>query len=99
MLVLHKSLLSLRRTSAALRRGALRLLETVEGVLAYERRWGSERVIVALNLTDKPQQRPAEAAGLHEALSTAPASKASVGCNAGELLANEGIIMTSRVDA
>lgn len=50
MLSLHRRLLALRRSSAALVRGAISLVAAGHDVLAYERRHGAERLLVALNL-------------------------------------------------
>jgi glycosidase len=54
MLTLYKRLLALRRERPALALGDLRLLAAPEGVLAYERRLGDARLLVALNLTSQP---------------------------------------------
>nr|WP_042193653.1 alpha-amylase family glycosyl hydrolase [Kibdelosporangium sp. MJ126-NF4]CEL20824.1 Alpha-glucosidase [Kibdelosporangium sp. MJ126-NF4]CTQ98371.1 Alpha-glucosidase (EC 3.2.1.20) [Kibdelosporangium sp. MJ126-NF4] len=53
MLGLYRRLLRLRRDSPALRRGAIEFLDVgaPESVLAYERRSGTDRKIVLLNLT------------------------------------------------
>jgi alpha-glucosidase len=52
MLVLYRSLLTLRRAHPALSRGSITLLDASRGpdVLAYERRCGDDRLLVALNL-------------------------------------------------
>ena len=50
MLSLHRALLALRRGSKALTEGSLMLVDAEEDVLAYERRHGDGRVLVALNL-------------------------------------------------
>jgi alpha-glucosidase len=49
LLWLYRDLIALRRESPALSRGDLRLLDAPEDVLAFERRAGSERALVALN--------------------------------------------------
>jgi alpha-glucosidase len=51
MLNLTRALIALRRSSQALSVGALRLLDTHDDVLAYERRAGSERYFVVLNFS------------------------------------------------
>ena len=63
MLSLYRSLLALRRSSEALSTGDFALVFAHRDVLAYERRRGEERVLVALNLSpDRRQfQRPADA--------------------------------------
>ncbi|MDB5696865.1 MAG: alpha-amylase, partial [Sphingomonas bacterium] len=58
MLSLHRALLKLRRASAALSIGSLALVEAEEDVLAYERRHGEERVLVALNLGSRERAVP-----------------------------------------
>ncbi|OYW11571.1 MAG: alpha-amylase, partial [Planctomycetales bacterium 12-60-4] len=50
MLALHRTLLALRRRHPALSVGSLALIEADEDVLAYERREGSERLLVVLNM-------------------------------------------------
>jgi alpha-glucosidase len=58
MLHLHRRLLALRRTSAALHRGAWRPVAPAsgqpDGLVAFERTHGAERVLVLLNLTADP---------------------------------------------
>jgi alpha-glucosidase len=49
MLNLTRALIALRRSSAALSIGALRLLDAQDDVLAYERRVDGERFIIVLN--------------------------------------------------
>jgi alpha-glucosidase len=56
ILILVRSLLHYRGAHKALTVGAWRLLSRENGVLAYERTAGKERVIVALNLTADPQR-------------------------------------------
>jgi alpha-glucosidase len=51
MLNLTRALIALRRASAALSVGALRLLEAEGDVLAYERRAGRERFFIVLNFS------------------------------------------------
>ncbi len=50
ILALHRDLLNLRRKHAALAIGDFRLIEATGDVLAYERRHGDERIVMALNL-------------------------------------------------
>jgi alpha-glucosidase len=54
MLNLHRRLLELRRTRPSLNLGDLALLRGNEQVLAYERRCGNERSLIALYLTCQP---------------------------------------------
>ena len=51
MLNLHRALLKLRRERDALSVGSWHAVAGPAGVLAYERRHGSERLLVLLNLT------------------------------------------------
>ena len=58
-LALHRSLLALRRSHPALAIGDIALLDEKHAggdVLAYERRSGDDRLLVALNLGDTPQE-------------------------------------------
>ncbi|MGH0038585.1 MAG: alpha-amylase family glycosyl hydrolase [Myxococcota bacterium] len=54
MLHLYRRVLAARRASPALQLGAQRLLDAPEGVLAWERRQGDDRRIVAINFRDVP---------------------------------------------
>lgn len=54
MLTLTRALLTLRRSHAALNAGSYRLVNGEGDLLAYERRSGAERLLVALNLGDAP---------------------------------------------
>ncbi|MBV9839956.1 MAG: DUF3459 domain-containing protein [Sphingomonadaceae bacterium] len=55
MFALHRALLALRRAHPALSIGDLALVESDGDVLAYERRHGEERIVVALNLGEREQ--------------------------------------------
>ncbi|MEH3123233.1 MAG: alpha-amylase family glycosyl hydrolase [Sphingomonas phyllosphaerae] len=83
MLTLYRRLLALRRAQAALAVGDFRLLDAPDGVLAYERRHGDERLRIALNLTDAAKPLPFAPDVLLSTLDPAPD---------GVLRANEGII-------
>ncbi len=52
-LELYRSLLHLRRSSLALKRGGFRLLKLKGGVLAYRRMYGDESYLVLLNFQDR----------------------------------------------
>jgi len=52
---LYRDLLALRRARPALSIGAWLPIECTDGVLAYARCHGDERLLVVLNLTDRPQ--------------------------------------------
>jgi len=53
MLSLYRDLLRLRRVEPALSIGSFRLVNTDDDVLAYERRHGSSRLLIALNLSNE----------------------------------------------
>ena len=76
MFSLYRDLLALRRATPALSLGAYAEISAAEGVLAYERRHGEERIAVALNLTAEPKTvaLPGDAAWspLRSTLGTAP---------------------------
>jgi alpha-glucosidase len=55
MLSLYRALIRLRRGNEVLLIGELRLLAATEDVLVYERRLGTQRVMVALNMTGQPR--------------------------------------------
>jgi oligo-1,6-glucosidase/alpha-glucosidase len=75
ILSLYQRLLSLRRGEAALSIGSLSLVDADQDVLAYERRHGDVRLLVALNLRSSVRSLPIPSdAGLGETLaSTLPA--------------------------
>ncbi|CAN5257492.1 alpha-amylase family glycosyl hydrolase [soil metagenome] len=54
-LALHRALLKLRRERPSLALGDLKLIDAWGSVLAYERRLGDERTLIALNLSDRAQ--------------------------------------------
>ncbi len=56
MLMLHRSLLELRRTTASLAVGSYRRVYTDDNVLVYEREAGGQRRRVALNLSGSPRE-------------------------------------------
>ena len=87
MLSLYRALLRRRRSSAALSVGAFALAESDEDVLAFERRHGGERLLVALNLGGQERRLalPPDARILETTLAT-PA--------AGGLRPNEGLIVS-----
>lgn len=61
LLVWYRALLTLRRDSPALRSGSFRFIDDDDRqVIAYERIEGTDRVVVALNLSDRTRRFPAE---------------------------------------
>ena len=64
LLHFYRELLALRRAHPALHAGSFRRLEAPEGVLAFERRAGDERALVALSFAGEPRElRLADARG------------------------------------
>ncbi|BCB76634.1 alpha-amylase family glycosyl hydrolase [Phytohabitans flavus] len=55
-LLLTRALLALRRRSPALRQGTYRPLELGADLLCYERRWGSDTVVVVANFAAGPRE-------------------------------------------
>jgi len=51
---LYRALLRIRRQSTALRVGSMELIDADPALVAWERTAGDERVVVAINMTDRP---------------------------------------------
>ena len=96
MLALYRRLLAVRRAHSALAIGDFALLDTEGDVLAYERRHGAERLIVALNLGGHSQrlELPDRASDCRVLLSTV-ADAALTEDGAVLLRADEGLILTA----
>jgi alpha-glucosidase len=94
ILTLYRRLLSARRAHLALSIGDFALLDAGGDVLAYERRHGAERFIVALNLAGRSHrlELPDWASDCRLLLSTV-ADAASAGSGALLLGADEGVIL------
>ena len=56
MLDLYRALLAIRRASPALSIGSFALVRADDETLAYERRHGDERLLIALNFGDRPRR-------------------------------------------
>ena len=86
MLSLYRDLLRLRRSEPALSIGSFQLAGSADYVLAYERRYGESRILIALNLTgtERPISVPPGQL-LLSTLGTAPPS--------GWLRPDEGVIL------
>ena len=95
ILALYRRLLAARRAHPALAIGDFALLDAEGDVLAYERRHGAERLIVALNLGEHSHrlELPGWANGCRVLLSTV-ADTAPAGDGAVLLRADEGLILT-----
>ena len=94
LLALYRRLLALRRAHPALAIGDITLLDAEGDVLAYERRFSGERLLIALNLGDTSQELvlPAWAHDARSLVSTVKADHPA----AGELMVlhpNEGLIL------
>ncbi len=59
LLNLYRELIRLRRSHRALNVGTFRMLVSTEHTLVYERTFGEERLVVALNFSSLPQALPA----------------------------------------
>ena len=94
ILALYRRLLAVRRAHPALAIGDFALLDSEGDVLAYERRHGAERLIVALNLGGHSQrlELPDWASDWRVLLSTV-ADTAPAGHGAVLLRTNEGLIL------
>ena len=88
MLTLTRALLQLRRAEEALSVGEYEPLECRGDLLAFVRTAGSSRIVVALNLGERPIQLPIEAQGGERLLSTRAGATAPPMLNA-----HEGIIV------
>ena len=86
MLSLYRALLQLRRAEPALSIGSIELLDAGPDVLAYQRRHGDSRLLIALNFSEEQRPMPLPAGKL--ILSTI-----DLGASDGKLRANEGVIM------
>ena len=99
MLALHRSLLALRRSRAALSVGDFALLDVggSGGVLAYERRHDGDRLLVALNLGRAPQELtlPAWAHHAQTLLSTLDGAPCEIGERL-RLRPDEGVVLAAR---
>ena len=94
ILILYRRLLALRRNCRALSIGEFGLLKGADTILAYERRHDSERLIVALNLAERPQglRLPDWARGSRLLLSTID-DAALVEGDTLLLRSNEGVVL------
>jgi alpha-glucosidase len=96
ILTLYRELLAVRRAHRALSIGDFALLDAEGDVLAYERRHGAERLIVALNLGGRSHrlELPDWASDCRPLLSTV-ADATLAGDGALLLRADEGVILTT----
>jgi glycosidase len=90
---LYRELLALRRATPALHAGSFRRLEAPEGVLAFERRAGDERALVALNFAGEPRELRFEDAPVRRALSTDPERALPERSGSAALGPSEGLLL------
>ena len=90
MLALYRALLALRRAQLALSIGSLTLIDAAPDVLAYERRSGADRLLVALNFSAEGRPLPltAETGEAHTLASTLARRPID-----GTLAPNEGVVL------
>jgi alpha-glucosidase len=93
LLHLYRELLALRRATPALHAGSFRRLEAPEGVLAFERRAGDERALVALNFAGEPRELRFEDAPVRRALSTDPERALPERSGSAALGPSEGLLL------
>ena len=99
MLSLYCALIRLRRESEALSIGDWRLLAATEHVLAYERRLGGERVMIALNMTGEAQTVRVAARTCEILLSTCLDETGAVRGEEIHLRADEGLVLRDAASA
>ncbi len=92
MLSLYRRLIALRRASPALSLGEVEVLRAEDGVLAYERRSGEERMRVVLNLTPEPRRMAIDGAWTR-LISTAGEGEGSPAAGELVLAADEGVVL------
>jgi alpha-glucosidase len=90
LLMLYRSLLTLRRAQDALSIGEFTLIEADEDVLAFERRHGDDRLLVALNLGTQRRRLPRPA---HGAIGAVLASTLPPRVLDGSLAPDEGLVL------
>ncbi|MFC4494861.1 alpha-amylase family glycosyl hydrolase [Streptomyces ovatisporus] len=96
LLHLYRDLLALRRRHRALTGGSYQAMETGnDGVFAFQRRTGEDRLIIALNLTAAPAtaQMPGLPAAGRRLHSTLPRPKSSTALDPLQLAPHEGVIV------
>ncbi len=101
MLSLQRALLALRRSSPALAIGDFRMLSAGPTTLVFERRLGSERLIVALNLSDaRAAVELPGAPDYRRLLSTLPEARDARDDDADRIVLrpNEGLILLAAME-
>jgi hypothetical protein len=98
MLSLYRALIRLRRNNDVLLIGDLRLIAATEHVLAYERRLGPERIMVALNMTGQSQSLKVRNLGQVILLSTYVDDPCPSSGEELHLRADEGLVLSVKAD-
>jgi alpha-glucosidase len=93
MLSLYRALLALRRAEPALSMGSYLPVAATETVLAYERRLGSRRLVVALNLANSRQRLRGVPGRKRLLLSSGLDRSDDLGTDHVDLRPNEGVIL------
>ena len=94
ILTLYRRLLALRRGLPALNRGSYSPIDgSPDGVFAFERAEGDERLCVALNFTDRPARFMHECVVGSEPLISTTLSRPKLDGAVAELAPNEGVIL------
>jgi alpha-glucosidase len=93
LLSFYRELLALRRAHPALHAGSYRRLPAPDGVLAFERRAGPERALVALNFTGEARRVELEPVAVRRALSTDADREPPAHAGAAELGPSEGLLL------
>lgn len=94
LLVLYRRLLALRRAEPALMLGSCTLLRRDGDVLAYERRHGGRRIIVALNFSAQPRRAGLpRAAGARIVLATSSRRQPTIAGAGISLAGYEGVVL------
>jgi alpha-glucosidase len=98
ILAFYRALLHLRRHSDALLIGELRLLTATDHILAYERRLGGQRLMIALNMTGQTRSLRIANAACETVLSTYLDDPQLFSRGEIELRADEGVILRASAD-
>ncbi|MEQ8667805.1 MAG: alpha-amylase family glycosyl hydrolase [Pirellulales bacterium] len=99
LLSLYRSLLALRRSHIALEIGDLTLVDSARDVLAYQRRYADECLLIALNLSDEtrplplPPSQPTDTCLAEVLASTLWPSNLTLRSMNGTLAPDEGLVL------
>jgi alpha-glucosidase len=93
LLWLYRELIALRRRIPALHRGRYETIDSVDGVLAYERRWGESVARVALNFSEEPREADLGAGAVMAGLRTHRGAPLPEHCGRVLLGPSEGLVL------